>query len=181
MPAHPTHCHRIPAAVAALRQSEGDWVDRRRLEELLGVSKTVAWRLLRHCGAEPGPGNTLICRRPALITRLEELLAEGGRIDHEIRRHDRLAAFLEKIRPEVLANLTHVARDAEALQLLSSRFQSLPAHVVLTPSSLHIDFDSTDQFLAAVGALVYALHNDFEKIREFIEQDAGARHPEMPV
>jgi hypothetical protein len=181
MPAHPTYCHRIPAAVAALRQSEGEWVDRRRLEELLGVSKTVAWRLLRHCGAEPGPGNTLICRRPALIARLEELLAEGGRIDLEIRRHDRLAAFLEKIRPEVLANLTHVARDAEALALLSSRFQSLPAHVALTPSSLHIDFDSTDQFLAAVGALVYALHNDFEKIRDFLEQDANARHPEMPV
>ncbi|HEY3412150.1 MAG TPA: hypothetical protein VGM51_03725 [Armatimonadota bacterium] len=77
-------------------------MDRRQLEELLGVSKTVAWRLLRHCGAEPGPGNTLICRRPALIARLEELLAEGGRLDHEIRRHDRLAVFLETIRPQVL-------------------------------------------------------------------------------
>ena len=181
MPAHPTYCHRIPAAVDSLRLSTGDWVDRRQLEELLGISKTVAWRLLRHCGAEPGPGNTLICRRPALIARLEELLADGGRLEREIRRHDRLAAFLEKIRPQVLANLTHVARDADALELLSSRFQSLPAHVVLTPSSLHIDFASTDQFLAAVGALIYALHNDLEKIRDFIEQDDAILRPQIPT
>ena len=78
MPASPTYCHRIPAAVASLRQSDGDWVDRRQLEELLGISKTVAWRLLRHCGAEPGPGNTLICRRLTLIASLERLQAEGA-------------------------------------------------------------------------------------------------------
>lgn len=179
MPASPTYGHRIPAAVAALRQSDSDWVDRRQLEELLGISKTGAWRLLRACGAEPGPGNTLICRRLALIASLEALNAEGGPLDREVRRHDRLAAFLAKIRPEVLANLTHVARDAEALELLSSRFRSLPTHVVLTGSSLHIDFDSTDQFLAGVGALVYALHNDFEQIRDFLEQDAGTQHPQI--
>ena len=52
---------------------------------------------------------------------------------------------------------------------------------MLTRSSLHIDFDSTDHFLAAVGALIYAMHNDFEKIRDFLEQDAGAQRPQMPV
>lgn len=181
MPAYPTYGHRIPAAVELLRQSGSDWIDRRHLEELLGISKTVAWRLLRACGAEPGPGNTLICRRLALIARLEELHREGGPLEREVRRHDRLATFLERIRPQVLANLTHVARDADALELLSSRFQSLPANVVLTGTSLHIDFDSTDGLLAAVGALIYALHNDFEKVRDFIERDTDTQRPQIPV
>jgi hypothetical protein len=174
MPANPTYAHRIAAAVASLRQSQCDWVDRRQLQELLGISKTVAWRLLRQCGAEPGPGNSLICRRLALITSLERLEAEGGPLEREVRRHNRIEAFLEQIRPQVLANLTHVARDADALALLSSRFHSLPANVVLTTNSLHIDFDSTDQFLSAVGALIYALHNDFEKVRDFLEQETSA-------
>lgn len=145
------------------------------------MSKTVAWRLLRRLGAEPGPGNALICRRLALITSLEELQRDGGPLEREIRRHDRLTSLLERIRPQVLANLTEVARDGEAMALLSSRFEALPSNVVLAPSSLHIEFDSVDHFLAAVGTLIYALHNDFEKIRDFIEHDAGTPHPQIPT
>ena len=66
-------------------------------------------------------------------------------------------------------------------EMLGSRFQSLPPNVALTASSLHIDFDGADHFLAAVGSLIYALHNDFEKIRDFIEQDAGVQHPRIPT
>lgn len=172
MPASPTYGHRIPAALEALRQSTSQWIDRRQLEELLGVSKTVAWRVLRHCGGEAGPGGALICDRMELIERLEALRREGGPLDREIRRHDRLADFLQRIRPQVLANLTDVARDEQALEMLSSRFQSLPANVQLTRSSLHIDFAGASEFLEAVGALIYALHNDFEKIRDYIDQDS---------
>jgi len=174
MPASPTYGHRIPAALDALRQSTCDWIDRRQLEELLGISKTVAWRVLRHCGGEVGPGGALVCGRVALIERLEALRREGGPLEREIRRHDRLAAFLHRIRPQVLAHLTDVARDEQALKMLSTRFQSLPANVVLTRSSLHIEFAGVDEFLGAVGALIYALHNDLEKIRDFIE------HPPPP-
>ena len=181
MPASPTYCHRIPAAVEALRNSTTDWVDRRQLEEILGVSKTVAWRLLRRLGAEPGPGNALICGRLALIASLEALHRDGGPVERESRRHHRLASLLERIRPQVLANLTEVARNEEALQLLSSRFDALPSHIVLTQRSLHIDFDSAGHFLAAVGALIYALHNDFEKIRDFIDHDEATPRPRMPT
>lgn len=171
MPAGPTYGHRIPAALEALRQSSSEWVDRRQLEELLGVSKTVAWRILRHCGAERGPGNTLICGRCSLIVRLDELQRDGGPLEREIRRHDRLSALLKRIRPHVLANLTEVARDGLALEMVSSEFKSLPSNVVLTPSSLHIEFGGANEFLEGVGALIYALHNDFERIRDFIEPD----------
>ncbi len=172
MPASPTYGHRIPAALDALRQSTCEWIDRRQLGALLGVSKTVAWRVLRHCGGEAGPGGALVCGRAALIDRLEELRREGGPLDLEIRRHNRLADFLQQIRPQVLAHLTDVARDEQALEMLSSRFQSLPANVVLTRSSLHIDFSGANELLEAVGTLIYALHNDFERIRDYIEGDA---------
>ncbi|HEY3412153.1 MAG TPA: hypothetical protein VGM51_03740 [Armatimonadota bacterium] len=80
--------------------------------------------MLRHCGGEVGPGGALVCGRAALIDRLEELRREGGPLDREIRRHDRLAGFLERIRPQVLANITDVAKDERAMEMLSRQFQS---------------------------------------------------------
>jgi hypothetical protein len=38
---------------------------------------------------------------------------------------------------------------------------------------LRIAFFGTEDFLQKFGAMVYALHNDFEKIQEFIEEGAG--------
>ncbi len=179
MPAAPTYCHRIPAALETLRQADTDWVDRRQLEHLLGVSKTVAWRLMRSCGAEPGPGNTLVCRRASLVAALEALSAEGGPMQREIARHSRLEQWLVRLRPEVRAQLTVVARDERALDLVSSHLASLPSNVTLTPTSLHIEFTDTDSLLEAVGTLIYALHNDLDRIRALLDQASGARRPEL--
>lgn len=173
MPAKPSYSHRLPDAIAALEAFSSDWVGRRQLEEVLGVSKTVAWRLLRHCGAEEGPGDALLCPRTELISRLRELLEDGAIHAREIRRREKLGALLERIRPDVVANLTRVVRRDQALELRSTTFGKLPANVSLTPSSLHIDFFGTEDFLQAFGAVVYALHNDYEAISRFIEREAG--------
>ena len=68
---------------------ETDWIDRKTLQEILGVSKTVAWRLFRLCGAVPGPGNTLVCPRESLAAALRSLEASGT-CEREIRRRGRL-------------------------------------------------------------------------------------------
>jgi hypothetical protein len=65
--------------------------------------------------------------------------------------------------------MTKVARDDQALALVNTRFSRLPANVELTPTSLHIDFHGTEDFLRAFGAVVYALNNDFEAVQEHIE------------
>lgn len=169
MPSKPSYSHRLPDGIAALGALETDWVDRRQLEEALGVSKTVAWRILRKCGAAPGPGGTLIADREEIIGKLRDLATDGALHEHEIRRRGRLDEFLERIRPDVVARLTPVVRQKEAARLISTTFAKLPANVRLTRDSLHIEFSSTGDFLAAFGAVVYALHNDYEAIRQFIE------------
>ncbi len=168
MPSQPSWCRDLPAGIARLEALDTDWVGRREIELALGVSKTVAWRLLRQCGGQPGPGNGLACRRSDVIDRLRGLAAEGN-TSFEVQRRKRLAAYLERIRPEVVANRTRVVPDSQAVALLNSRFASLPPNVTLAPTNLTVEFRGTEEFLAAVGAIVYALNNDFEQISAFLD------------
>src|ERR1043166_3422979 len=67
MPASPLWIHGLPDALPALASLPQDLVDRRTLEDLLGVGKWTACRVLKHCGAEDGPGGALVCRRDDLV------------------------------------------------------------------------------------------------------------------
>lgn len=169
VPAKPSWAWRLPQALEALRNCPDEWIDRRRVEELFGCSKTVAWRILRYCGVEPGPAGALACRREELLERLEAVVSGGGIVEREMHRLLRVEAFLDRIRPEVIANLTRVVREDQGLALVNSRFGKLPANVTLTSTSLHIDFHGTEDFLQAVGAVVFALNNDYEAISSLIE------------
>jgi hypothetical protein len=173
MPTKPSWAWRLPVALAALRNYPDEWIGRRQIEELFGCSKTVAWRILRQCGVQPGPGGVLACPREQLLQRLEAIAGGGGTVEREIARLGRLEAVLERLRPAVIANLTRVVRDENALALINTRFEKLPPNVQLTPSSLHIEFHGTEDFLQAIGAVVYALNNDYESISGFIETRAN--------
>jgi hypothetical protein len=170
VPASPSWAWRLPDALSALRSCPEEWIDRRHIEELFGCSKTVAWRILRHVGVQPGPGRALLCRREDLIARLERIAAGGGAVEREIARRERLDTILERIRPDVIANMTKVARDDQALALVNTRFKRLPPNVELTSTTLHIEFHGTEDFLQAFGAVVYALNNDFEAVQQHIKQ-----------
>src|SRR5215475_10923257 len=127
MPAKPSYYAKLPIGIEVLRAMESDWIDRRQIEEILGVSKTVAWRLLRLCGIEPGPGGALVVRREDLVARFERLARDGGPAEPEIQRRGRLEDFLERVRPAVVANLTRVGRDSkQVLELINTRFAKLP-------------------------------------------------------
>jgi hypothetical protein len=169
MPAKPSYSHRIPEILQGLERCSSEWIDRRSLEEMAGVSKTVAWRLLRQLGAVEGPGNTLVVTRAQAIEGLKRMLAEGGSAGREMRRRSRLEQYLEGMRGYVAAQRTTVASHSQALDLVNTRFGKLPGNVVLTPRSLHVDFEDAEGFLRSVGAVVFALNNDYEAIREFIE------------
>ena len=179
MPAKPSWAWRLPEALPALRASDEEWIDRARVEELFGCSKTVAWRILRSCGIQPGPGGALACRRQDLLERLERVAQDGGPIGREVSRRQRLDQILERLRPAVIANLTKVVRDDHALALVNTRFEKLPPNVTLTPHSLHIDFFGTEDFLQAFGAVVFALNNDYEAISGFIESALPRSKPPM--
>jgi hypothetical protein len=160
----PSYGGNLRACIETLRGRPDPWVGRRELEEALGVSKTVAWRILRQCGARPGPGGSLLCGRGDLIGRLEELRDGGGKVGYEVRRRERLEAYLEAIRPEARARRTVVARGSAAEAMCGAGVASLPANVVLEPGCLRIQFGDLAELLQAVGALVYALSNDMEGV-----------------
>jgi hypothetical protein len=71
-----------------------------------------------------------------------------------------------------------IARSAAAAELVSSRFESLPPGVDLQPGELHIQFRGADDFLRKVGAVVFALNNDLERVTEFIDAGAADGRPE---
>jgi len=169
MPAKPIYCHKIPDILRTLEAWRGEWIDRRSMEEIAGVSKTVAWRLLRRLGAGDGPGNSLMVSRAQAMEGLRRMQTEGTGAGLEIRRRSRLEEYLEGMRGYVAAQRTTVASQDTALDLVNTRFDNLPENVTLTPRSLRVDFENTEGFLRAFGAIVFALNNDYEAIREFIE------------
>lgn len=172
MPAVPAYVHRLAAGIAALEALPVDPIDRRTLEEALGVGKWTAWRILKRCGAADGPGGCLVCGRERLVAQLR-LIQQG--CAPEIARRDRLEQYLDGIVRSASRQHKEVARDRAAEALVSTRFGQLPPGVDLAPAELRIAFFGTEDFLQKFGAVVYALHNDFEKIEEFIEK--GSRLP----
>jgi hypothetical protein len=167
MPTTPLYAHRLAEGISVLTQMDADWIDRRTLGEILGVSKWTAWRVLKRCGAVEGPGGSLICRRDDLIARLQTLEQVG--FAPEIARHHRVEQYLEGMAGFVRSKHREVARDAAADTMTSSRFSTLPPGVDLQPGGLRIAFTGTADFLAKFGAVVYALNNDFERIQEFLD------------
>ena len=131
MPSQPAYFHRLTEALEVLRGLPLDWVDRRTLQEILGVSKSVAWRILRQCGGQPGPGNTLVCPRQDLIAAFERL-QQTGAYEHEIRRRDRLESQLGDLLKIARSRHIPVAAEDQGGALLNSRFSDLPVGIELT-------------------------------------------------
>ncbi len=174
MPARPAYFHRLADALGVFRQLDSDWIDRRTIEETLGVSKTVAWRILRRCGASGGPGNTVVCRRDQLIAALEEL-QQTGEYAQEIRRRQRVEVNLEQLLRVAHTRQVQVVPEERGLELVNTRFGRLPAGVELTDRRLTVEFSGSGDFLAKIGAIVFALQNDYDAIREFIERPSLPR------
>lgn len=157
-----------------------EWIDRRTLEEALGVSKWTAWRVMKRCGAEAGPGGSLVCRREALIAKLQAL-QEDGRFGTEIARRSRVEQYLDGMIRFASRKHKQIARNEVAVGLVSTRFSSLPPGVDLQPGELRIQFTNTADFLQKFGAVVFALNNDYEQISEFIESAAPVSSPTPAV
>lgn len=179
MPRKPRHWLHLQDAVVAVERLDVPWVDRACLQEALGCSQTEAWRILRKLGAGPGPGGALVLAREVFLERVRAYL-EDPRVVFERRRRERLEAALDALNPHTRARLVKVVgedRPAEAAELLGSRFDRLPDGVELTPHSLHIEFQSREAFLERLGALIFALENDTERILTFLDQKADLVAP----
>ena len=122
-------------------------------------------------GRSPGPAGRS-------CSRLERVRAymDDPRVSFERRRRERLEAALEALNPHTRARLIKVIgedRPAEAAGLLSSRFDRLSDGVELTSHSLHIEFRGREEFLERLGAVIFALENDTERVLRFVEQGSA--------
>ena len=174
LPTTPLYAHRLEDGIPALAALPSEWVDRRTLEEILGVSKWTAWRILKRCGAEDGPGGSLVCRRDHLVQRLQAL-QQDGRFAPEIARRQRLELYLDGMVRFASRRHKQIARHQAAADLLGSRFSRLPPGVDLQPGELRIEFRGAADFLEKFGAVVFALNNDYELISEFIDAGTASR------
>jgi len=175
MPARPAYFHRLALAITVLEKLQSNWVDRKTVEEILGVSKTVAWRILQQCGASPGPGNTLVCERLQLLVALESLRT-GKQCARELCRRERLEERLAQLVTSARSRNVRVVPDSRAIELASTRFGRLPAGVELSPGRLTVEFNGIEQFLEKLGAVVFALQNDFEAFSRSIESKNPLSH-----
>jgi hypothetical protein len=169
MPSSPLYVHRLEGGIESLSAMSLEWIDRRTLQEALDISKWTAWRILKRCGAEDGPGGTLVCRRESLIRQLQAL-QEDGRFAPEIARHKRVERYLDNMVQYASRRHKEISRNQAAVDLMSSRFTKLPPGVDLQPGELRIQFAGADDFLQKFGAVVFALNNDYEQINEFLER-----------
>ncbi len=147
-----------------------EWVDRRTVEETLGVSKTVAWRILRGCGGVEGPGHSLVCGREEMVRALEEL-QKTGKYEWEVRRRERLEERLMPLMAAARARGIRIAEERRAIEMARMRFQGLPAGVEFERERLTIEFSGMQDFLAKVGAVVYALRNDYDAVSAFVSNE----------
>ena len=179
VPRKPKHWLHLHDALAEFQQLATTWVDRALVQETLGCSQTEAWRILKRLGATPGPGGALVLPREMFLERLRAFL-EDDRVVFEIRRRERLEQALDALHPHTRARLVKIIeadRPADAVRLLSSRFGNLPDGVELTPHSLHIDFQGREEFLQRLGAVLFALENDTDKVLDFVEKGTDRQLP----
>ena len=168
MPHSPTYIHRLVEGIQTLSLQTTDWVDRSMVQEAFGVSKWTAWRILRRCGAVQGPGGALVCRREELISQLVRIQHDSN-YTREIERRKRVETYLESIAQYASRKRKEIARGDVALDLVSSRLETLPPGVDLGRGELRILYSGTEDFLQKIGAVVFALNNDLEEIATYIE------------
>jgi hypothetical protein len=174
------YVHRLEEAIQTLAGMTADWIGRRTLEEILGTGKWTAWRVLKRCGAEEGPGGGLVCRREALIAQLQAL-QQDGRFAPEIARRQRVERYLDGMIGYASRKHKEIARGEAASEMMGSRFSQLPDGVDLQTGELRIQFRGAEDFLRKFGAVVFALNNDYERIAEFLNSPIPGADPADPV
>jgi hypothetical protein len=168
MPSRPQYFHRLTDAIKTFEHYPIEWIERRHVEEVLEISKTVAWRILRRCGAEEGPGKALICRREDFVRALREVLS-NPEFEREAHRRKRVEDQVLQLARLAHSRQSQVAQGVAAQELIDSRLASLPPGVDLTRQRLTIEFHGPEDFLQKFGAVVFALQNDYESLAAFLE------------
>jgi len=161
MPDKPTWCGKLDEIARDLRELSDPWVDRSRVQELLGVGARRAQQILAPCVSRQVGANGL-AEREALIVHLRRL-AGGETVHYERQRRNRLAAQLDFLAQE---RRKAVLVEAPA-SVVNQEFANLPEGVSITPGQISVRFSTTTDALQKLLALAMAIRNDqllFERL-----------------
>lgn len=163
MPRKSEWFHRIPTILEELRALSCPVIDRRTLEQLLGVSPRQALRILQSL-VPFSAGKSLLIDRVALIEKLERLDRQDE-LQVERRRRDRLDEQLRRARRELAARRVRIPVPSPARPGEPDSFP-LPAGVQLTPGRLVIEFSDPQDLLRLLLELARAISGDYSRFEE---------------
>ena len=175
MPRKREYIDRLPRGLDRLRGLSYEVVGRSIIEWAFQVPRWSALRILGQCermGARrlDMDNGALLYRRDEIVSALERLRAGES---PEIGRRRRLRQSLEPV--ERLARLRAIqvsppGADSDRLRATVE----LPAGVSLAPGRLVIEFAGRDEFLVRLGAVVFALQNDYEGLISLVSETIPA-------
>jgi hypothetical protein len=152
----------IPDAIAQLETLDRDLLIRRDLEQLFGISKARAEKLMLTFGAER-TGNARTLGRVAFLRQLRAL-QKGRAFKAAVVRRERLITTLRTAR---IASV----RVQVSSSVLSGRLSGLPAGVVVECGRIEVRFSGARDAVGRLFALAKALTNDYERFEALVAAD----------
>ena len=160
MPARPRWLLAIPDAIRQLDALDREFLTRRDIERLFGVSKVRAAQLMATFGAGR-TGHLLTLPRAALLRQLRRYRKRAAFRGEEARR-ERVVTAIRK------ARLTGI-RVAVPVEALEARLSGLPAGVSVEPGRIEVRFSGAKDAVGRLFALAQALTNDYERFEALVE------------
>jgi hypothetical protein len=164
---------RLPHIRAQLEELHSPALDRAMIEELFGLSRRSAIRLMAPLG-KAEPGKAMLIKRARLLAMLDDLLLTRpvqGEIARKRELREKLAALEREAQPRT-TTISSVPLDPE---------QAWPPGITLeAPGVLTIRFASPEELLGAVLALAEDAAGNYESFAARLTRDP-AEGREEPV
>ncbi len=165
---------RLPHIRAQLEEFHSPTLECAMVEELFGISRRSALRLMATWG-KPEPGKAMLVRRTRLLAMLDELLATRtvqGEIARKRELREKFAALEREAQPRTTTISSAPLDPAHAW----------PADVTLdAPGALTIRFSSPEELLGVVLALAGDAAGNYERFADCLTQDpAEGREEPLP-
>lgn len=156
MPDKPTWIGRLDEICRQLNSLPSPWVDRQTLETILGIRTRRAQQLMAPVVSQT-IGRNGLADRGDLILHLQRT-ASGEAAHYERQRLRKLGGLIEEMRRSWVQQ-PRVLVEAPP-QVYRQEIAGLPPGVHLGPGRIALEFQSKDEALAQLLALVMAIGND---------------------
>lgn len=165
MPDHPQWFHRIPEILSCLQTSTVPFLDRLAIEQVFGVQRRQAIRILSSLGGYQ-LGRTFLVERETVISALRLVVSEG--------RFQQASAQRKRVWRAIAREQGRLR--AKAIPVRPPPARPLPGHlpegVMLAGGELRVRFEDSVGLLEKLMALAEQAAEDFTWFQELCEGDA---------